>query len=305
MRTVQFTARSEEDAVRKAADNLSIRPDEVNYKIVSRTSGGLLGMLGQQVVTIEVTLQDKTRKEEVAAPPPLPRKDRWSDDDDMPDEVPTFVADEEAEPEAEAGSEDAQPRKREGSPEKKKRQRSRKRREERKPRRDDDEEVATSVEEIDEAVFAEKLEKAGKFVTDIVEIVGGKAEVKAFQKEAEIFVSVIGELPDWLGRGNSRTVDALQFVANKVINRFPPRYRVVIATEGQREERLQNLEQAALELGRKVIETGEPAWLVPMNPKERRIVHLSVATLSGLGTRSVGDGPSRRLCIYKLEEKAE
>jgi spoIIIJ-associated protein len=272
--TVQFTARSEEDAVRKAADNLSIPASEVSYKIVSRTSGGLLGMLGQQVVTIEVTLQEKVAE----APAPV----------EAPAKAPAGA------PES-AGEAAEKPRQE---------------RRERKPRKPRPERKAAESEdegpvEIDDAIFAKKLAQANVLMADIVEIVGSTAEVKAYQKGSEIIVSVVGELPSWFGRGASRTVEALQFVLNKIVNRFPPRYRVIVVTEGKREERLEHLHEAASQLGQKLLEAGETAWVVPMNPKERRIVHLAVAPMEGIETHSLGDGNSRRIRLSTLASKTE
>lgn len=274
MSTVQFTARSEEDAVRKAADNLSIPASEVSYKIVSRTSGGLLGMLGQQVVTIEVTLQEKVAE----APAPV----------EAPAKAPAGA------PES-AGEAAEKPRQE---------------RRERKPRKPRPERKAAESEdegpvEIDDAIFAKKLAQANVLMADIVEIVGSSAEVKAYQKGSEIIVSVVGELPSWFGRGASRTVEALQFVLNKIVNRFPPRYRVIVVTEGKREERLEHLHDAASQLGQKLLEAGETAWVVPMNPKERRIVHLAVAPMEGIETHSLGDGNSRRIRLSTLASKTE
>ncbi len=274
MSTVQFTARSEEDAVRKAADNLSIPASEVSYKIVSRTSGGLLGMLGQQVVTIEVTLQEKV------AEAPAPAK--------APAKAPAGA------PES-AGEAAEKPRQE---------------RRERKPRKPRPERKAAESEdegpvEIDDAIFAKKLAQANVLMADIVEIVGSSAEVKAYQKGSEIILSVVGELPSWFGRGASRTVEALQFVLNKIVNRFPPRYRVIVVTEGKREERLEHLHDAASQLGQKLLEAGETAWVVPMNPKERRIVHLAVAPMEGIETHSLGDGNSRRIRLSTLASKTE
>jgi spoIIIJ-associated protein len=277
--TVQFTAKSEEDAVQKAADNLSIAASDVSYKIVSRTSGGLLGMLGQQVVTIEVTLQE-TVVEAPAAPATEP-------------EAPTDEVE---------GAPDADQEPAAQPPERKRQRRPRKPRRERSRASDDKDDAPV---EVDEVIFKEKLEKAGELLTDIVEIVGSSAVVKTYRKENQIIVSIVGELPGWFGRGASRTVEALQFLANKIVNRFPPRYRVIIVTEGKREERLENLQQAAGELAGKLSDAGETAWIVPLNPKERRIVHLAVAPLEGIETHSFGDGNGRRLRIARTESKSE
>jgi len=397
--TVKFTGRSEEDAVRKAAEELAIKETEVQYKIVSR-SGGLLGLLGQ-VVTIEVTLgerEGKAKEPVRLTPPPLPpqggqrprRDERDDDDDDQPSPRPRReqARDEEerevAPPEREAAPLDEDPaiarlrqlemereraagregggeagglpprgsdrdrgrdrgrgsergrgdrdrggdRGRPGDRDRggdRGRGRDRERDRDRGGNRDRDrfgdrgrrpehsephherdgydEEVETKV--VDEEIFNQKLIKAQEVMGEVARLLGSEATCQVVRKEAEIHVTLLGQLPDWLGRGRNRTLEALQFIANKIVNRFPPRYRVVIFMEGQRDERLEQLEVAAGELAKKVLDTGEPAWLVPMSPKERRVVHMAVSAVPGLATKSVGDGPGRRLCIYKAPPRSE
>ncbi len=338
MNTIKFTGRTEEDAVRKAAATFSIPEKDVQYKIVSRSSG-LLSMLGQSV-TIEVTLGE--RGEPVAPAPrhkpaepayeaPVPPETDDGDDeaqgeviaagtDDVPPPLPETPRTEQPR----SGERGESPRQRHGSDRPRGGERSRDRsrghdrsrrpehghdrprsprpdQAQRPPRReaeaDGDEVMETRV--VDEEVFARKLDHAKTLLTDMVKLIGGEAQISAARKDAQIEISITGQLPDWMGRGHSRALEALQFVANKIVNRFPPRHRVVLLREGQQDERLNQIEAAAAELARKVSETGQTLWIVPMNARERRMVHMAVAAVPGLATRSVGDGPGRRLCIYR------
>lgn len=331
MNTIKFTGRTEEDAVRKAAATFSVPEREVQYKIVSRSSG-LLSMLGQSV-TIEVTLGD--RGELVA--PPAKKVAEQRQPDPEPDPEPEVVAEAEedeaegivlsadgpeppplpAKPAAERPPAQERPQqnrsgRHRGSDRHRRSDRPagegqrgprppRPDRQERPPRRhsdaDGEEEMETRV--VDEEVFGRKLEHAKTLLTDMVKLIGSEASITAARKDAQIEISITGPLPDWMGRGHSRALEALQFVANKIVNRFPPRHRVVLLREGQQDDRLTQIEAAAAQLARKVEETGQSMWIVPMNARERRMVHMAVAAIPGLATRSVGDGPGRRLCIYK------
>ena len=66
---------------------------------------------------------------------------------------------------------------------------------------------------------------------------------------------------------------------------------------GYRERRQQQLEQMALRLGRQVKATGEAIILEPLDPAERRIIHIALQGDNQVGTESVGDGRGRRLVI--------
>ncbi|HNC94954.1 MAG TPA: R3H domain-containing nucleic acid-binding protein, partial [Myxococcota bacterium] len=56
----------------------------------------------------------------------------------------------------------------------------------------------------------------------------------------------------------------------------------------------------------KVLETGEPQMIRrDMNAYDRRVVHVEVGAIEGVRTRSVGEGPDRRVEILLAEEGAE
>ena len=298
MSKVKFTGKSEEDAVRKAAEVLSLSPSDVKYKIVSRASG-LLGMLGQ-TVTVEVSVGEP-EPEAKPAPKPKPKSKPKPRSKPKAKATPKEASEPEAgsEPQAEEARNAKPEQKRSGEGKGQKRERSRGDRSRRKRRSRRGHEDAMETQVVDEEVFEQKLAQAQTVLADVVRIVGGEAEVKAVRKEAEISVTLSGQLPDWMGRGRGRVIEALQFLANKIVNRFPPRYRIVIDAEGEKEERVLKLEKMAKDLAQRVLETGEPVWILPMSAKDRRTVHMALAGMADLATKSRGDGSSRRLCIHK------
>ena len=48
----------------------------------------------------------------------------------------------------------------------------------------------------------------------------------------------------------------------------------------------------------KVLAMKKPLGLQPMTPRERRIIHLALAGIEGVETRSSGDGDNRSITIY-------
>lgn len=58
----------------------------------------------------------------------------------------------------------------------------------------------------------------------------------------------------------------------------------------------------ALDLARRVLATGEETHLEPMNPRDRRVVHLAVQTLEGVTTYTIGEGPRRHIVIALAAE---
>lgn len=315
MSKVKFTGKSEDDAVRKAADVLSMAPAKVDYKIVSR-SGGLLGLLGQ-TVTIEVTVGETP----APTPPPLPPKARQprKENKDRGRQQREEARGEEDGKAPQAEDQQDQPQRK---PEERKEGGRRRGRGRRGPRRSDSQErkggdrprsgrprdtsrKSGPPEPVDEAIMAEKLEKTRDVTRGILEKVDAVPEIAVKAQQSEIHVTLSGDMPEWLVRGRERTLESLQFVTNKIVNRFPPRYRVIIDLEGQKEERQNQLEQMAVRLAEKVIASGEPVWILPMSPRERRMVHMALADRKDVETQSHGDGPSRRICIKLVAAPSE
>ena len=50
-------------------------------------------------------------------------------------------------------------------------------------------------------------------------------------------------------------------------------------------------------MAKKVLKTGRPAALEPMNPYERRIIHAVVTEIDGVYSKSTGEEPNRKVVI--------
>ncbi len=61
--------------------------------------------------------------------------------------------------------------------------------------------------------------------------------------------------------------------------------------------RTEELKLTAQVAAERVIETGDPFTLSPMNPRERRIIHLALRDQSQVRTVSEGFGPERKVVI--------
>jgi spoIIIJ-associated protein len=101
---------------------------------------------------------------------------------------------------------------------------------------------------------------------------------------------------------HGETLRALEYIINQMMKRVDgesPRYQLDVA--GYRESRRKGLEELALDAAKRVAETGEPEELRPMNPAERRIVHLVLKELPKVITESIGEDRSRRIVIKSAE----
>jgi spoIIIJ-associated protein len=102
-----------------------------------------------------------------------------------------------------------------------------------------------------------------------------------------------------IGR-RGQTLDAVQdLVRTALQRRFQRRSRVVVDVEGYRARRIEKLLERADEAIARVLETGEPERLEPMDVVERKLVHQRVADTSELASRSIGREPGRRVVVER------
>jgi spoIIIJ-associated protein len=107
-----------------------------------------------------------------------------------------------------------------------------------------------------------------------------------------------------IGR-KGQTLDAMQFLTDKIINRqSEARVRVKVDVEGYIETRKSNLRHLALKMAEKAKKTGRPATINQMSAQDRRIVHLALKDDNRVRTQSMGDGYYRRLVIFPKKKNA-
>ena len=101
-----------------------------------------------------------------------------------------------------------------------------------------------------------------------------------------------------LARGEGRSVDAIQLLANQAASRAsdePP--RVVVDVEGNDEARESLLSRLAERVAGRARDTGRAVALDPMNGRDRRLIHLALREEEGIATMSIGEGRYRQVVV--------
>ncbi len=97
---------------------------------------------------------------------------------------------------------------------------------------------------------------------------------------------------------HGQTLDSLQYLTNLVANKnSADRVRVIIDVEDYRDRRIETLTRLAYRLSDKVKRSGERVALEPMNPHERKIIHMALQNDRRVTTLSEGDEPYRHVVI--------
>jgi spoIIIJ-associated protein len=138
------------------------------------------------------------------------------------------------------------------------------------------------------------LERARAVLEEIVGLMQVEAQV-ALADDGQLMIS--GDKRGMLIGRRGQTLDALEYLVNRIIAREELPGRVGIDAEDYRERRRGSLEGLAQRLAERVRRRGRPVSLNPMSPRDRRIIHLALQGDPSLVTRSTGDGYYRRLVI--------
>ncbi|MFT3927398.1 MAG: KH domain-containing protein [Myxococcales bacterium] len=97
------------------------------------------------------------------------------------------------------------------------------------------------------------------------------------------------------------TLEALQFLVNKIVNRDPDERRHIVLDSGDYRERHDNsLVSMAKREAKRAVSSGRAVTLEPMSARDRRVIHVSLAKFPGVSTRSEGEGAERRLQIIPV-----
>lgn len=106
-----------------------------------------------------------------------------------------------------------------------------------------------------------------------------------------------GDIGTVIGK-RGETLDAIQYLVSLAANRSEGEYvRFTINAGNYREKREETLRALAQRMAKKVLKTGRPAALEPMNPYERRIIHAVVTEIDGVFSKSTGEEPNRKVVI--------
>jgi spoIIIJ-associated protein len=111
-------------------------------------------------------------------------------------------------------------------------------------------------------------------------------------------INLEGEDGGVLVRRSGEGLQALQhLVATAFRRQLGDDNRVVVDCNGFRKEKDLELKQMARYMGEKARSSGMPQEMGPLNPYERRIVHLAIAEDPGVTSESIGDAFMKTVII--------
>ena len=263
---IDMTGKTEDEAIRKALEELGLDRDDVSVEILERAKSGFLG-IGATPAKVRVTYG--LEEEEPVAPAPV--------------KAPKAAA------EAPKAAPKAEKRKSE-----KKSAEKREKAESAAPKAE-----AAPVQDLGEECSDDKAGEIRTFLTGLLEHMNSTAAVKVYRDEEGRYKVILeGEkLGALIGR-RGETLDAIQQLTNYSVNRgSDKRVRIHVDAENYRLKREQSLEHLAEKVAAKVLKYKRNVTLEPMNAYERHVIHTALQDVEGVTTYSMGTEPNRRVIV--------
>jgi spoIIIJ-associated protein len=153
----------------------------------------------------------------------------------------------------------------------------------------------------------------------MLERMGIPCEVQMREEEDKVVLDVVCKTDDdtqrIIGR-RGQVVDALQHLIGKMLvkgkdkSERPERGEkgerpergergkpVVVDSGGYRQRHIERLEGLAARMAEKAKSTGQPVDLSPMPAHDRRVIHMALASIEGVSTKSEGEGDLRHIVV--------
>jgi spoIIIJ-associated protein len=151
---------------------------------------------------------------------------------------------------------------------------------------------APAPQETDELLVAQQaLER-------ILSLLPVEATIRSDRIDGKVNLTIIGDRSGLLIGRKGKTLDALQYIVTKIVNKaLDKKIHLVIDSENYRQRRTDSITQLALKMGEKAKRIKMPVTTNPLNPHDRRLVHLALKEDGELETRSRGEGLLKKVVI--------
>ena len=137
-----------------------------------------------------------------------------------------------------------------------------------------------------------------EFVQEVIAAMGASLAVTVEETAEGTHINLTGEDGGVLVRRSGEGLQALQHIVATAFRRqLGDDNRIVIDCNGYRKDKDAELRQMARHIATKARDTGMPQEMGPLNPYERRIVHIAIAEDPTVTSESIGDAFMKTVII--------
>ncbi|MDH4263061.1 MAG: KH domain-containing protein [Spirochaetia bacterium] len=137
-------------------------------------------------------------------------------------------------------------------------------------------------------------------VISVTEKMGYDVSIRAIDKneDGKTYIHMESDQAGYVIGKRGKTLEAIQFIVNLIVQQFtgePP--KILLDIENYRERRANYLTDIAMKIAQAVKKTKKSRLMEPLNPYERRIVHMALQEDGVVETESEGQGIYKRVRI--------
>ncbi len=138
------------------------------------------------------------------------------------------------------------------------------------------------------------------FCSRLVSVMRLELNTSASEEQGTIRVNFSGPDRPILLSGNAQVLNCMEYLVGRTFRtgRGARIASILLDSDSYRQHREAELVLLAQMASQKVIAQKKPLTLQPMTPRERRIVHLALASVAGVRSESDGEGDNRSVTIF-------
>lgn len=147
-------------------------------------------------------------------------------------------------------------------------------------------------------------EKACDFLMGVLDRMGISGDIDVHEEDDKIVLEIQTTHAEVLTGRKGQVMEALQHLVSKVVYRERSGEKgkpFVVDADGYRDKHIERLKALASRMAEKALKTQAIVELSPMSAHDRRIVHMAIAEIPGLSSRSEGEGDDRHILVVPGE----
>lgn len=169
--------------------------------------------------------------------------------------------------------------------------------------------VTTDAPAVSKERYTAVATTSKEIMQEILTLMGVSAEVESKQGHdtSEVVLDIKGDNSGLLIGRRGQTLEALQYILSRIVAEKlgPEGPQPIVDAENYRGRRVRTLEDMALRMGEKAKRSRRTMGIDALSARDRRIVHLTLQDDPWLTTKSLGNGPFRRLLIIPEGDRKE
>ncbi len=153
---------------------------------------------------------------------------------------------------------------------------------------------------VPQEIGRKEKEQIKETINEFLIVAGCPMNVELRVDNNNIRCQLFGEHEEFLTKDDGRTLDAMQYIFRKMLGSLlPPKALFELDTGDFRSRRIEMLKNKALELAKEVKTSGKSLTMPPLNPGERKEIHIVLQDDKDIRSRSIGEGLFKKVLIYK------